>query len=149
MVVLSIHMDDPIAVGPRGAPIQAMEEIRKHVRLKIGEEVKPGQALEYVGRNYRRLVGGGFRIESLPGYHQDTLELAGMKNCKPIGTPGMNKTLQEADLDLIPLNPQESWLFSHIVGRNRTTLRTGRTCTSPRKRLAETLGRRPRARSCG
>lgn len=117
-VVISCHMDDPLGVGPPGKVQSTFLELSKHVLLKIGPVLKENEVLEHIGRSYRKLPGGGFRIEPGESYFRETLELFGMANCHGVGSPGSpTKSPEEKAADEVEADSGTQYLLRQGVGR--------------------------------
>ena len=115
---LDVHVDDPLMVGKRENMKKAWQELGKKMQMKVNPVVEVGSSIAHLGYVYTR-TEKGFRVQIQPGYSEDTLDLAGMKNCKGIRTPCCGPltkedvALKEEKAD----SPEEHELFRKIVGR--------------------------------
>ena len=120
-VRMSVHVDDPLAVGPHAAVLALFEYLRSHIAVKVVEELTDKAGVTYLGMLYRR-IPGGFVERIPPGYISSMAEALGVVRSKPPVTPGV-KVRHLKPADEAPLDPARHRLYRGIVGRLQWILR--------------------------
>ena len=115
-LVVDIHVDDPIALGPSNDVSWFFDTASKYMLLRADDEVKVGDEFKYLGRRYLR-TESGFRRMAGAGYIEHTIELAGFRDLKPANTPGVASAKQSEEDPVLDESDHRRRLYPTVVGR--------------------------------
>ena len=106
-VILDIHVDDPLGAGGEKNLNTTLDELKHYILLKEGRILHESVTIKHLARRYTR-EGRKIRVTLGKKYSDDAVEMARMKGCKPVQTPGTNtKSKEEAAAD-VPMAGQRS-----------------------------------------
>ena len=95
-MILDIHVDDPLGAGNRQNIDLTMAELRHYVLIKEGKVLTEGVTLKHLARSYTR-EDKKVRVTLGKKCSDDTGEMARMKGCKAVRTPGTNSKSKEEE----------------------------------------------------
>ena len=124
-VRMSVHVDDPLVIGPEG-PIRVLFEwLGQRVAVKSLETFDPVRGLKYLGMVYYRIPGGhpgGHKETIPPGYIEGMASMMGVLHAKTPATPGI-RTRHPTEADEKPVDATRVRVYSAIVGKAQWILR--------------------------
>ena len=130
---ISVHVDDPLVIGPEG-PIRFLFEWR--VAVKSLEILDPVRRVNYLGMAYSRIPGG--YLETIPpGYTDGMASMMGVLQAKTPATPAI-RTRHPTEADEKPVDPTRVRVCRAIVGKARWILRARSDVLYTRVRCAWT-----------
>ena len=124
-LMLCVHVDDPIASGPKAQLAWMWKELGKYVLIRVEGEVNFETATKFLGRNYWRIIDGrrrGVAVAPTTEYYQSIADVYGynLETTKGSVIP-MSETSSvvpgRADADVKPLDKHAHHLYRSAIGK--------------------------------
>ena len=85
-VLLAIHVDHLLLVGPLGAAEAVLQQLGARFTMKVAGTLCENIPRTFVGARYLHFEGGILELPT-PGYVEELLEKAGLSSARPVVTP--------------------------------------------------------------
>ncbi len=117
-VYILVYVDDLLVMGDKPAVRDILQNLEQEFLLKdLGSLDHDGSSITFIGRELRRTGDAiAFRIKA--GYFDVDFEHFGLKNCRPVSTPGITN-FKHLDGGDEALSNEEHAFYRQSVGRSQ------------------------------